>query len=115
MGAQIKEEEKEMKKEFAKLSRLEQEKVELEYHRMQPEEFDKLMAGAKPHSPDVIRLPQRLVETLKSVARTEGEPEYETMVRRWVEERLRQETRQAPKSSKGSYSKRTALRRQVVK
>jgi len=115
MGAYIKEEEKEMKREFAKLSRVEQEKVELEYHRMQPEEFDKLMAGAKPHSPDVIRLPRRLVETLKTVAKTEGEPEYKTMVRRWVEERLRQETKLATKSSKRSYSKKAAFRRQVVK
>lgn len=104
-----------MKKEFAKLSRVGQEKVELEYHRMQPEEFDKLMAGAKPHSPDVIRLPRRLVETLKTVAKTEGESEYKTMVRRWVEERLRQETKLAPKSSKGSNSKKTPFRRQVVK
>jgi hypothetical protein len=104
-----------MKKKLSKLSRLEQEKVELEYHRMQPEEFDELMAGAKPHSPDVIRLPQRLVETLKTVAKTEGELEYKAMVRRWVEERLRQETKLATKSSKGSYSKKAALRRQAVK
>jgi hypothetical protein len=65
-----------MKRELAKLSRVEREKVELAYHRKQPKGFDGLMAGAKPHSPDVIRLPQRLVETLKSVAKSEGEPEY---------------------------------------
>lgn len=81
-----------MKRKIAKLSKVEQEKVELEYHRMQPEGFDKLMAGAKSHRPELIRLPQRLVEMLKTVAKTEGEPEYKTMVRRWVEERLRQET-----------------------
>jgi hypothetical protein len=104
-----------MKREFAKLSRVEQERVELEYHRTKPEGFDDLMAGAKPHSPDAIRLPHRLVETLKTVAKTEGEPEYKTMVRRWVEERLRQETKLAPKSSKRSYSKKAAFRRQVVK
>lgn len=115
MGAQITEEEKEMKKEFAKLSRAKQEKVELEYHQMQPEEFDELMARAKSHSPDVIRLPRRLVETLKTVAKTEGEPEYETMVRRWVEERLRQQTKLASRSSRKSYSKKAAVRRQVVK
>lgn len=38
--------ESEMKKEFAKLSKVEQEKVELEYHRTQPEEFDDLLASA---------------------------------------------------------------------
>lgn len=35
-----------MKKEFAELSKAEQEKVELEYHQMQPEEFDDLLALA---------------------------------------------------------------------
>jgi hypothetical protein len=35
-----------MKKEFAKLSKAEQEKIELEYHQTQPEEFDDLMALA---------------------------------------------------------------------
>jgi len=35
-----------MKRKIAKLSKVEQEKVELGYHRTQPEEFDKLMAGA---------------------------------------------------------------------
>jgi hypothetical protein len=104
-----------MKSEFTKLSRVEQEKVELEYHRMQPETFDELLAGAKPHSPNAIRLPQRLVETLKTVAKTEGEREYKAMVVRWVEERLRQETKLAPKPSKKSYSKKVDSRRQVNK
>lgn len=36
----------EMKRKFAKLSKEEQEKVELEYHQMEPEEFDDLMALA---------------------------------------------------------------------
>lgn len=35
-----------MKRKFAKLSKEEQEEVELEYHKMQPEEFDDLMASA---------------------------------------------------------------------
>jgi hypothetical protein len=35
-----------MKRKFAKLSKEEQEKVELEYHQMEPEEFDDLMALA---------------------------------------------------------------------
>lgn len=41
-----------MKKEFAKLSKAEQEKAELENHRMKPEDFDEAMAQAKPHKPD---------------------------------------------------------------
>ena len=35
---------------YAKLSKSEREKVESEYHRMKPEEFDKLMSRAKPHA-----------------------------------------------------------------
>jgi hypothetical protein len=104
-----------MKKEFAKLPRGAQEKVEFEYHGMKPEEFDMLMAGAKPHSPDTIRLPRRMVETLKVVAETAGEKGYETLVRRWVDERLRQETRSARKSAKKPYPKKATARRQVVK
>ena len=40
-----------MKKQFAKLSKAKQEKVELEYRRMKPEDFDETMAQAKPHKP----------------------------------------------------------------
>ena len=90
-----------------------QEKVELEYHQAKPESFDDLMATAKPHVSNTVRLPHRLVETLKTMAKTEGEPEYESMVRRWVEERLRQETKRASKSSKKSNLRRTAPRRQA--
>jgi hypothetical protein len=35
-----------MKREFVRLSRVEQERVELEYHRTKPEGFDDLMAGS---------------------------------------------------------------------
>jgi predicted DNA binding CopG/RHH family protein len=49
------------------------------------------MSQAKRHTPDTIRLPPELIETLKTVAESEGEAEYQTMVRRWIEERLRQE------------------------
>ena len=41
-----------MKKEFAKLSKAEQEKVELEYHRTKPDVFDEAMAQAKRHKPE---------------------------------------------------------------
>ena len=80
-----------MKKHFGELPKAEQEKIELEYHRMKPEEFDEQMAQAKRHTPDTIRLPAELVETLKTVAESEGETEYQTMVKRWIEERLQQE------------------------
>ncbi len=80
-----------MKKKFAKLSKSEQETVESEYHRMEPEEFDETMSAATRHSPNAIRLPSRLVEKLKTMAKVEGEAEYQTMVRTWIEERLQQE------------------------
>jgi hypothetical protein len=37
-----------MKRQFAKLSKAEQEKVESAYHRMKPEDFDEPMARPKP-------------------------------------------------------------------
>jgi hypothetical protein len=39
-----------MKRQFAKISRVEQEKFELEYHRMQPEEIDELIASSTDRS-----------------------------------------------------------------
>lgn len=80
-----------MSKQFSKLSQAEQEAVELEYHQMRPEEFDELMKEAQQHTPDVIRLPARLVAKLRKKAASAGEPEYQAMVRRWIEERLQQE------------------------
>ena len=80
-----------MSKPFSKLSKAEQEEVELKYHQMQPEEFDELMKQAQLHTPDIIKLPAKLVTKLRKVAKTAGEPEYQTMVRRWIEERLQQE------------------------
>jgi len=79
-----------MKRQFAKLSKSEQEKLEANYHRMKSEELDEVMSHAKPHSPNAIRLSSRLVEKLKTVAESEGEPEYQAMVQRWVRERLQQ-------------------------
>jgi hypothetical protein len=43
-----------MKKPFAKLSKAEREKVELEYHGLNPEELDKLMSRAKPHTANAV-------------------------------------------------------------
>ena len=80
-----------MKKRFAKLTKAEREKVETEYHRMKPADFDKPMSLARRHTPSTIRLPRQLVQTLKTVAESEGEAEYQSMVRRWIEERLKQE------------------------
>jgi len=41
---------------YAKLSKADREKVESEYHRMKPEDFDPSMFRAKPHAPETIRL-----------------------------------------------------------
>lgn len=46
-----------MKKQFAKLSKSEQEKVEKEYHQMRPDEFDQLMTRTKQHLP--AKTPQK--------------------------------------------------------
>ena len=81
-----------MKKQFGKLPKTEREKIEAQYHRIKPEDLDEPMSHAKRYTPSVIRLPPELVETLKMVAESEGEPEYQAMVRRWIEERLQQET-----------------------
>jgi hypothetical protein len=89
---QKEEEEKTMKKQVGKLAKAEREKIETQYHRMNPADFDKRMSQATRHSPGAIRLPAKLVETLKMVAESEGEHEYQAMVKRWIEERLRQET-----------------------
>jgi hypothetical protein len=79
-----------MKKKFSKLTKSARAKAEAEYHGMKPEQLDAVISKAKSHSPDVIRLSPRLVRKLKTVAQSEGESEYRTMVQRWVEERLRQ-------------------------
>ncbi len=80
-----------MKKKFGRLTKREQEKVEAEYHRMKPEDFDEIMSPATRQSPNAVRLPNRLVERLKTVAERQGKSEYQTMVKTWIEERLRQE------------------------
>src|SRR5439155_19730596 len=92
LGAEIQEEEKKMKKKFSKLLKREQEKIESQYHRMKPADLDEQMSHAKRHSPGAIRLPTKMVETLKMLAQSEGEPEYQAMVRRWIDERLQRET-----------------------
>ena len=84
-----------MKKKFAKLSKREQDKVEAEYHRMKPEEFDEMMSAATRQTPNAVRLPNRLVEKLKAVAEREGKTEYQTIVKAWIDERLQQETKLA--------------------
>ena len=103
-----------MKKRSSKLSKAEQEKIELEYHQMKPEDFDDLMTRAKRHTPTAIRLPAHLVETLKMMAELEGEPQYQTLVRRWIEERLQQEAKLALKLSQMPLAEVVAiLERQV--
>jgi hypothetical protein len=94
----------EMKKQFSRLSKPDQQKAELEYHRMKPGQLDYALAKGTHHSPGTIRLSPRLVERLKAFATNEGEPEYQTMVRRWVEQRLRQEAKRIRKPARRRVS-----------
>ena len=90
-----KEKKKEMKirKRFEKLPKAQQKKVEAEYHGMKAADFKEVMSNARPHTPTAIHLPEELVKTLKTFAKSAGERKYQTMVRRWIEERLRQEAK----------------------
>ena len=81
-----------MKKQFGKLPKGESGKIETQYHKMNLQDFDERMSRAKRQSPGAIRLPSKLVENLRMLAESEGEPEYQAMVKRWIEERLQQET-----------------------
>jgi len=83
------------KKRFEKLSKSEQRNVELEYHGMKAVKFNELMSTARLHTPTAIRLPEKLIETLKTFAESAGERQYQTMVKRWIEERLRHEVKTA--------------------
>jgi hypothetical protein len=51
---------------YAKLSKADREKVESEYHRMKPEDFDAAMSRAKPRAPEAIRLSTRSSSKRKS-------------------------------------------------
>jgi hypothetical protein len=84
-----------MKKQFGRLSKAEQEKIEKKYHQMNPADFDDLMSEAETAATASIRLPGKIVEALKIVAKLEGERKYQTMVRKWITERLRQEAQMA--------------------
>jgi len=52
------EEEKEMKNRFGKLTKAKQQTIELEYHQMNPHEFDEHMSQAKTQVVESIRLPR---------------------------------------------------------
>ncbi|MDT5124129.1 MAG: CopG antitoxin of type toxin-antitoxin system [Acidobacteriota bacterium] len=105
-----------MKRRFAKLSKAEQEEVELEYHRMKPQQLDELLSKSKRYAPEAIRLPPDLIEPLKTIAELEGETDYQDMVRNWIEERLQQEARLALRLSPKRLPKKVAaLKRQVIK
>ena len=80
-----------MKRRFGKLPKAKQERIELDYHQMNPQQFDEHMSQAKTHVVESIRLPRRMVQNLKPVAESEGKRGYKTMVTKWIEERLRQE------------------------
>ena len=81
-----------MKKQFGKLPRRQRDQIESQYHKMSPRDFDERMSREKRQSPGSIRLPSKLVENLKTLAESEGEVEYQKMVKRWIEERLQDET-----------------------
>jgi hypothetical protein len=95
LGLETKKEEEKMKKRLDDLSSAEQEKIELEYRQMDPAEFDDLMSEAKTCATASVRLPGELVELLKVVAKLEGERGYQSLVRKWISERLQQEARMA--------------------
>ncbi len=80
-----------MKRKFSTLSKREQAKAEAQYHQMRPADFDEVMSDATSHTPNAVRLPSRLVEKLKTLAERKGKTEYQTMVKKWIEERVRQE------------------------
>ena len=84
-----------MKKRLGDLSKAEQEKIEVGYHHKDAAEFDGPMSQAKTYATASIRLPGELVETLKVVAQLEGERGYQSMVRKWIDERLQQKARMA--------------------
>jgi hypothetical protein len=84
-----------MNRQFSSLSAKQQSKAEAAYHAMKPEDFDAAMATATIHHPHAIKLPKRLVTRLKAAAKLEGIDEYRTMVRTWIEERLRRESESA--------------------
>jgi hypothetical protein len=58
-----------MRKELEKLSKAERQKVEREYHRMQPEDFDQLMTDAERHVTSEPRQKQKNKATEKSAPR----------------------------------------------
>jgi len=80
-----------MKNRFGKLTKAKQQTIELEYHQMNPHELDEHMSQAKTQVVESIRLPRQMVQSLKSVAESEGKRGYKTMVREWIEQRLHQE------------------------
>lgn len=84
-----------MRKNFRDLSKAEQAKTELAYHQMKPAEFDDRMSKAETRATASIRLPGELVERLRVVAKAEGERGYQSMVRKWIHERLQEEARMA--------------------
>ncbi len=80
-----------MKQRFNELSKTEQQDIELAYHQMKPEDFDEQMKQAEWHVPPVVQLSPQLAETLQVMAESAGETDFQTMVKRWIEERLQQE------------------------
>lgn len=76
-----------------RISKAERKKVESEYHGMKAQDFRELMSNARPHTPTVIRLPEKRIETLETFAESAAERQFQTMVKRWIEERWRPEAK----------------------
>ena len=51
-----------MKRQFSRLSKVQKEKVESEYHGMKPEDFDETMSRAKTHRPETRSRPKRKIK-----------------------------------------------------
>jgi len=53
---------------------------------MKPEDFgEEVMSSATRRSANAVRLPNRLVEKLKTVAEHQGKSKYQSMVKTWIE------------------------------
>ncbi len=98
-----------MKKRIRDLSAVEREQLEEAYHQMSPADLDELMAHATRYLPVMFHLPEALVERLEALAEVSGESQYQTMICRWIEERLQQETRLALRVSKQAKPKAIAV------
>ncbi|MBI1761039.1 MAG: hypothetical protein HYR56_06335 [Acidobacteria bacterium] len=98
-----------MKKQIRELAAVERAQLEEAYHQMNPADLDELMAHATSYQPVLFHLPEALVTQLKALAEVTGESGYQTMICRWIEERLQQEARLALRIAKQAKPKAIAV------